>query len=205
MPDPDSPTPQDSLKQHNLEVTAPDQGEARKTVDSLQESGVDAEITVDAEEDKRAALRADMRDEIEASVMGPGNVGPQTKGQTKGIVKWVTIFTAVGAGLLFVVGLLVWPSPTGLLASAAIGAAAGATFGYVMGGFLGPRKHSEGHPDAESRPVVGVHADTPEEIEKAEGVLGDRDVSRADRVDAAGRPAGPPSKDTRPVRGDTPT
>ena len=204
MPDPHS-TQEDSLKQHNLEVTVERPEQVAEVVQSLKDSGVAADVTVDKDEDQRAALRGDMRDEVEATFIGPGNVGPWTKAQSKGIVKWVVIGTAVGAIGMFLIGLLVWPSATGLVNSAAIGATAGATFGFVIGGFLGPRKYGEGHPDAETRSVVGIHADSAQEVEKADRLVRGGDVARVDRVDAAGRPVGPPSKDTRPLRGDTPT
>ena len=204
MPDPDFPQA-DSLKKHNLEVTFENEALARQAVDSLKKADLGAVVTVDAEEDQRAVLRAEMRDELNASVMGPGPAGGLTKAQNKGVVKWVLIFSPVGALLLFVVGLWVWPSPTGLIATAAIGATGGATLGLVIGGFLGPREHDEGRPETESGKVVGIHSQDESDIEKAMGVLREFDMVRIDRVDGAGRPMGAASKDTRPLRGETPT
>lgn len=204
MPDPDFAR-QDSLTEHNLEITLEDDEQAQAAVESLKDAGLDARVTLDAEEDKRASLRGDMRDELEATVMGPGSVGPQTKAQTKGIVKWVSICGVTGAIALFLVGLVAWPSTTGLLSSGAIGLTGGAVFGFVIGGFLGPRKHNEGYTEAESRPVVGVHAHDPAALDEAEKLLQGVDVARSDRVNANGRPVDSPSKDTRPLRGETPT
>jgi hypothetical protein len=204
LPDPDFPQA-DSLKDHNLEVTFENEALARQAVDSLKKADLGAVITVDAEEDQRAALRAEMRDELNASVMGPGPAGGLTKAQNKGVIKWVLILAPAGALLLFLVGLLAWPSPTGLIATAAIGATGGATLGFVIGGFLGPREHDEGRPEAESGKVVGIHSGNVKDIEKAMRVLREFDGLRIDRVDGAGRPTGPASKDTRPVRGETPT
>jgi hypothetical protein len=204
MPDPDT-TGQDSLKQHNLEVTLTDPGQAQAAVDSLRKADLEIDITVDSEEDKRAAMRGDMRDELEATLMGPGNVGPQTKAQTRGILKWVAIAGGTGALVMFLIGLMVWRTPVGLLSTAAIGATAGSVFGYVIGGFLGPRKHVEGYTDAEEKPVIGVHSDDREAVQQAQQILADVDSDRVDRVGPTGRPLGPPSKDTRPVRGETPT
>lgn len=204
MPDPDF-TRDDSLTEHNLEITLENAEQAQAVVESLTSADLNARVTLDAEEDKRASLRGDMRDELEATVMGPGSVGPQTKAQTKGIVKWVSICGLTGAAALFLMGLVAWPSTTGLLASTGIGFFAGATFGFVIGGFLGPRKHNEGHTEAESRPVIGVHASDSAALDEAEKVLQGVDVARTDRVNASGRPVDSPSKDTRPLRGETPT
>ena len=204
MPDPDFPQA-DSLKEHNLEVTFENEVLAREAVDSLKKADLGAVVTVDAEEDQRSALRAEMRDELDASVMGPGPAGGLTKAQNKGVVKWVLIFAPAGALLLFLVGLLVWPSRTGLIATAAIGATAGATLGLVIGGFLGPREHDEGRPEAETGMVIGIHTGNASDIEKAMHVLREFAVVRIDRVDGSGRPLGPASKDTRPLRGETPT
>jgi hypothetical protein len=203
---PDSDFPQaDSLKEQNLEITFENEALACQAVDSLKKADLGAVVTIDAEEDQRAVLRAEMRDELNASMMGPGPAGALTKAQNKGVVKWVLIFAPAGALLLFIVGLLVWPSPTGLIATAAIGATGGATLGFVIGGFLGPREHDEGRPEAESGKVVGIHSRNAGDIEKAMRVLREFDVVRIDRVDGAGRPMGPASKDTRPLRGETPT
>jgi hypothetical protein len=204
LPDPDF-TQADSLKEHNLEITFESEALARQAVDSLKKADLGEVVTVDAEEDQRAALRAEMRDELNASVMGPGPAGGLTKAQNKGAVKWVLILAPAGALLLFLVGLFVWPSPTGLIATAAIGAAGGATLGFVIGGFLGPRKHDEGRPETEFGKVVGIHSGNANDIEDAMRVLREFDVVRIDRVDGAGRPMGPASKDTRPLRGETPT
>jgi hypothetical protein len=204
MPDPDFQQ-EDALKKHNLEVTVTEKGQTAEVVETVRETGLEVQITVDAEEDKRAVMRADMRDEVEASVMGPGSVGPQTKAMTKGIVKWVTICTLVGSLSPVLVGLLAWPSTTALITSAAVGAAAGATFGFIIGGFLGPREHNEGQTDAESNIVVGIHTDNPEDIEKAEHAVSELETTRTDRVSVTGRPVDEPSKDVRPLRGEPPT
>ena len=55
MPDPDFPQA-DSLKEHNLEVTFENEALARQAVDSLKKADLGAVVTLDAEEDQRAAL-----------------------------------------------------------------------------------------------------------------------------------------------------
>ena len=203
MADSDSPR-EGSLTQHNLEATVGNEVEAEQALKDLETADLDVEVTVDADEDRRAVLRAEMRDELEASVMGPGPVGPFTKGMTKGILKWVALGAALGSAILFFFGLFMWSSTVGLVATTAIGATAGATLGFVVGGSMGPRKHNEGQPIAETSSVVGIHAASEQEIKEADRLVSGKTV-RKDRVDAAGRPATPSTKDTRPVRGETPT
>ncbi|HVL65584.1 MAG TPA: hypothetical protein VM573_10495 [Actinomycetota bacterium] len=204
MPDPDFPRG-DALKEHNLIVTLEDEEQARRVVDSLSSAGLSADITLNSHEDQRAALRGDMRDELDATVIGPGNVGPFTKGMSKGVVKWTTICGIVGIAAGILLALLVWRSGLGVAVMAAIGGTAGATLGFSTGGFLGPRAEQEGRPDSQARPTVGVHADTMDEIRKAQQVLEGQRVIRLDHVDATGRPIGTAAKDSRPLRGETPT
>lgn len=204
MPDQDFPG-SDSLKQHNLEITVENEATARRITEAVGDSGPDIQITLDAEEDRRAALRGEMADELGAVVAGPGNVGPQTKAQNKGSMKWAAIGAVVGAALMFVVGLFAWPTGTGMIMTTVIGIVGGGTAGLVIGGSMGPRVYDEGSGDVSSQKVVGIHSDDPSEIEAARRAIGNTQVTRVDEVNAAGTPVGSPSKDTRPVSGEPPT
>lgn len=113
-----------------------EEGDARRAAQAAGEAG--AEVRVGDPRDRRTALRGEMRDELANTVAGPG-VGPFTKEMTKGIVVMVAAGTVVGAVVMFVVGWLFADfANLGRLASAfvcaAIGAAGGATFGFVAGG-----------------------------------------------------------------------
>ena len=202
MPDNDFPG-RDSLKERNLAITVDDEQQAEQIKKKLEDSGSNVEITLDSEEDRRAALRSEMADELGAVVAGPGNVGPQTKGQNKGSTKWGFIGLIVGGGLMFLVGLMAWPTSQGLMWTTIIGAVAGGTAGFTLGGSFGPRVHDESG-DVAKRPVIGVHGDA-SQIEAARAAIAGNKVNRVDQVNSAGTPIGGASKDTRPLKGDTPT
>lgn len=89
------------------------------------------------------ALRQEQRDEVESTMVGAGNVGPFTKGMTRGISVWIPVSTVVGGLIGLIVGLIVgdggWP-----IVGAVVGAFAGATFGFSAGGFVGSRRRGEG-------------------------------------------------------------
>ncbi len=205
MPDPDT-THSDRLRTHNIEATFANRDLASQALDRLKEEGLQADVTLDLTEDKRSVLRAEMRDEVEATVAGPGNVGPFTKAMMKGIVVWVAGATVAGAAIMALLSLFLWRD--GVTQMATIGATAGATVGFVIGGFVWPRRTREGQDlAAETGSIVGIHSDDPAVIERAEALL--RDIGepvRLDRVDATGRPYTPGSEDAkRPLRGDVPT
>lgn len=192
----------------NLEATFLEGDRAREAVDRLR-NDLRARVTIDRA-DAGAALRAEMRDEVEATVAGAGNVGPFTKGMTRGLAIWIPVATAIGVVLGLVIGLTPWGAGLSLtvrlLAGAAIGLFAGATVGFVAGGFVRSRQEGEGGSlPAERGTVVGVHADNPDEIERAERIVTGLGAERVARVDRHGTPLGRgPRERTRPLRGDVP-
>src|SRR5918996_3794317 len=128
-------------RQHNVEAIFSSEEAARAAARTLERE-FEGVVTRDTELDQRAALRAEMRDEVEATVVGPGNVGPFTKGMTRGIALWVPVCTVAGAVLGVVLALLPWASGMStvwrIVAGLVIGAAAGATAGFVIGGGFRP-------------------------------------------------------------------
>jgi hypothetical protein len=88
------------------------------------------------------SLRQEQRDEVESTMVGAGNVGPFTKGMSRGVAVWVPIGTIVGA----LIGLALAPlvMEDGVILMVIIGAVAGATFGFSVGGFVGSRRRGEG-------------------------------------------------------------
>jgi hypothetical protein len=190
---------------HNLTATFPARDEAERAMRRLRSEGV--RVTLSGA-DEAAALRSEMRDEMEATVIGPGNIGPFTKGMSRGMLKWLPIATIAGALLGLLIGLLPWPFDRGLTITVAVicGAVAGATTGFVAGGFVRPRKEGEGREFAAERGVtVGVHADDEEAFERARAILMELGAERVDRVTPEGTPMGSGSLDeTRPVRGEVP-
>ena len=75
-------------------------------------------------------------------MVGAGNVGPFTKGMSRGLALWVPLGTVVGV----LIGLALAPlvMEDGVVWMAIIGAVAGATFGFSVGGFVGSRRRGEG-------------------------------------------------------------
>jgi hypothetical protein len=196
----------EDLARH-LEAAFTDEGRARKAAEALRESGLDVSVTVDAPPDRERVAKAEMRDEVESMVVGPGNVGPFTKGMTKGLAWWVPLAGGIGivVGLIlgWLVSLLGVPLVFALLAGAAIGAFAGGTIGFVAGGATRPMELREGERmDVDRSVVIGVHSGHPEELRRAEQELKHLGALRTDLVGDVG-PLGPSSEEKqRPVRGD---
>jgi hypothetical protein len=190
---------------YSLQATFDDADAARRAAGEVRGAGLDVTVSVGTASDERAALDAEMRDEMESAVVGPGNVGPFTKSMTKGVALFVPIATVVGAvvGLLF--GFVPWPD-VGLPLRFAIwgisGAVAGATAGFVIGGFTKPRLDREGERlDSETGVVVGVHAGSPEPLDRARTILERHGAGRVSSVGPGG-PRGPSSEDeARPLGG----
>ena len=188
-----------------IEATFPDRERADRAAAEARDQGL--RVVVGDVTDERAVLRAEMRDEMESTVMGAGNVGPFTKGMTKGIVRWVPVATAIGAVFGGLIGLIPWGfgmSTLGrVLMGVAIGAVAGATAGFVGGGAFQPQEHDSPQLDAERGFTVAVPVSSEEEARRARAVLGAADPLRLDETDEGGAPVRPSSDEaTRPVRGD---
>jgi hypothetical protein len=190
----------------NVEATFPSEHQAREAADAARQAGL--RVTVDSAEDRQAALRSEMRDELESVVAGAGNVGPFTKSMTKGLVVAVPFGLVVGALLGLLVGLIPLfglDTSVRMWIGVGIGAAAGATTGFVVGGFLKSRLDREGEAlEAERGVTVGIHADGEEEARRARQLLERKGARRVGVTDQSGAPVGPTSEDrARPVRGES--
>lgn len=194
-----------TMTDHNLEVSVETAEQAERIVLRLENEGLPVSVTHNDPADQVAVLRSEMRDEVEASVMGPGPVASFTKGMSKGLVRYTVPGAVAGALIMLLVGSMM-TSAAGLIWFAAIGAMAGAALGFTAGGFLGPREHHEGRTSGLEGFTVGIHAAQGDTIARAESLVRAEDpTARVVRSDRAGLPQGPSSRDTRPVRGDTPT
>lgn len=196
MSDPDSPRHQEP-PEVNLEATFSDQASAKRAISVLEQAGLDVSITIDASEDERAVARAEMRDELEASIIGPGPVGPFTKAMTKGISVAVPVGVVIGVIVMLLIALFVWSSAAGLLVMSAIGAVAGATVGFVVGGYVGPRLQHEGDGlAAEEGITIGIHGHDASQIEEAARFIEQARPGpiRLDRIDQD-----PPEEDRPPI------
>jgi hypothetical protein len=105
-----------------------------------------------ASDEEVNALRQEQRDEVESTMVGAGNVGPFTKGMNRGMAVWVPISAIVGALLGLALAPLVMED--GVILMMIIGAVAGATFGFVAGGFVGSRRRGEGDARLDDPSVV---------------------------------------------------
>jgi hypothetical protein len=160
--------------------------------------------------DRQAALRGEMADELDATVVGPGNVGPFTKSMSKGLARWVPLGALLGAGAGALLGFIPWGDLSlglRLVLGAVIGAFAGATIGFTAGGFVRPERRGsdEGSLEAEEGTVLTVLARDVEEARRARALLDGAGAVRVDEADSEGYPVGPSEQErTRPVRGPDP-
>lgn len=137
--------------------------------------------------DDVASLKAEMREEMQHTTVGAGNVGPFTKEMTKGLSAGTIIGIVAGAVLALPLGFIEW-EPIGLglrlVIAAAVGATTGATIGFMAGGFTakGP-----GAPLAAERgTTVVVDVRTPEEIDRVTDAMRQHDPIRIDLTTAGG-------------------
>lgn len=137
--------------------------------------------------DDVASLKAEMREEMQHTTAGAGNVGPFTKEMTKGSSAGTLIGLVVGAVLALPLGFIEWLSldlVPRLLIAAAVGAAAGATVGFMAGGFTakGPGQKLA----AERGTTVTIDVRTPEEVEAVTAVMRRHDPIRIDLATTEG-------------------
>ncbi len=168
-----------------------DQPTAAAAADAVQRTGVEpGRIRVGEERDEVASLRGEMREEMEHTVAGPGNVGPFTKEMAKGTLAGVAAATVAGAVLalplaLIDVGGLALSAR--LVIAAVVGAVGGATLGFVLGGGFGAKGPDE-QLAVERGVVVGVRLDGREQAEQVTAALKEQQPIRLDVVSGDGQP-----------------
>lgn len=100
------------------------------------------DVEVGGKSDNRTALQAEMREEMEHTSVGAGNVGPFTKEMTKGLLLGTLVGGLIGALLGLPAAFIAFGDvnlATRLVITIGVGLAAGSTFGFVMGGGLGAK------------------------------------------------------------------
>lgn len=115
--------------------------QAVRAAASAREAGASS-VRVGHGADERLALQAEMRGEMEHTVVGPGNVGPFTRQMSKGIGAGVAVAAVVGALIALpfaAVEPFGLPLAMRLLIAAVVGGFAGATVGFMLGGGFSPR------------------------------------------------------------------
>lgn len=198
------------MRRYNLLATFPDRRAAEEAVGALKRRGMaETAISVASRVGDREVAEAEMRDELEGLVAGPGVIASKT--MTRGSLAGAIIGAVVGAVIGFLVGAAVFGSQSGAsrtvgIVAAVVAFAAGlATAGAVMGGFFKPRYGSDagdvaagdtgpagspgepGKPEqSEGQVVVGVHVDDERVISESERVLSAANPLRLDLVDGRG-------------------
>lgn len=126
----------------------------------LEELGIPTgAVRVGDAESRVEAVKAEMREEVDNTIVGPGSLGPFTKEMTKGATRQGVAWTAALAVVGCLLALFDWPASdlsfgSRLAIAAAVGAATGATIGFVWGGARGAMREPSGHRLAGERGVV---------------------------------------------------
>ena len=142
-------------------------------------------------QDQVASLRAEMREEMSNTIVGPGNIGPFTKEMSKRMAWLVPACAAIGAVVALPLGLLPWPGPLwiGLVIAAVVGAFGGATLGFVLGGGLGARGPDEAMA-AEQGVTVRIRVRSERDAARVVAAVARHDPIRVDLVTSTGEPEG---------------
>lgn len=161
--------------------------EARAAARAVEDAGARTEIGSSVGE--VASLEAEMQQEMDDTIAGPGNVGPFTKEMSKGIALgvtgWALVCTVLALPLAFVPFGEV-PFSARLVVAAALGAVTGATIGFVFGGGKGAEGPRETLA-AERGVTLVVEADEAT-LERVASTLAARRPIRLDRFGADGAP-----------------
>jgi hypothetical protein len=178
-----------ALATHNVVAAFLDEDRLEGALRALAEQDIPrSAISVDDRDDEVTLSKFEMREEVERSWAGPG-VSMGTEHQLKGAVLWTIVGGVAGLVIGLVIGSLVFEGTVGLFATAVVGAFAGATPGFVAGGFTKPRPVERGHTQAQMRRrTIGVHSDDQEHVERAGSVFADHGADRIERMDSEGNP-----------------
>jgi hypothetical protein len=147
-----------------------------------------AEVRVGEPLDRVASVEGEMREQMDRTIAGPGNVGPFTPQMAKGM----TLGTVVGAAVGLVVALPFaaiefggWPLWARLLVVAIVGVIVGGTVGWIVGGGFGAERADDALAAEQGYPV-SVPA-----TREVEAALKETHPLRIDLVDARGTPVRP--------------
>lgn len=176
---------------HRLVGVFRDEAAAREAVNAVRREGLAlTSVRLGAGTDSVASLRGEMREELDHTVIGPGNIGPFTKEMTKGLGKGALGGAVIGMILALPLALINVPGVPllfRLLIAAIVGAVGGATLGFVLGGGLKPDLPRLA---AERGVVVSIESQDPSEVERASKTLSRMDPVRLDAFGPGGQPLG---------------
>jgi hypothetical protein len=162
------------------------ESEARAAAEAACRSGADpADVRVGDPLDRVVSLEGEMREEMDHTIAGPGNVGPFTPEVQRGM----SIGVFVGALVGLVLALPLAAIPFGdvavwlrVLLVAVVGVVVGGTVGWVLGGGFGAKRGEE--PLAAERGVTLSTTAT----ERLQDVLAQTHPIRLDLVTEHGEP-----------------
>ncbi|MGZ4213856.1 MAG: hypothetical protein ACXVQ7_09395 [Actinomycetota bacterium] len=160
-----------------LLVTYPDRRAAREAVRALEMAGIPhSEIQVDTPIDERDELRAEQHDEANAAAFGPCVLATgATKRAAVGgsAVGSSVVGIPIGAIIGLIVGVIFFPHQMlGMLASiVGFGVAAWVTLALRSMFSAATEEQEAQEEEQQQRIIVGVHARTTKEIERAQGAL----------------------------------
>lgn len=126
----------------------------------LRELGVaSSAVRVDDVGGRVESLKAEMREEVDNTIVGPGNIGPFTKEMQKGVARQTIVWMVALAILGCLLALFDWPGSDldfgqRLVIAAIVGAVTGATIGFVWGGGRGAMREPSAHDLAAERGVT---------------------------------------------------
>ena len=197
---------QDQFRNYNLLATFPDRASAEQAVGALRLRGLgDDAISLDSRSEEPAVEEAEMRDELEGMVAGPGVIA--SKSMSEGAIIGAVAGAVIGAIAGFLIGTVVFgPASSsrtaGIVISVIVFAVGLSTAGAIAGGFLKPRYRpaegdapedreprpgeapGSGSPDPATEVVVGVHVDDESRLAAYEDVL---EAAKPLRLDLVGK------------------
>jgi hypothetical protein len=173
-----------------------DEDAAARAAEAAERAG-GRNIVRGARVDHIDSVQNEMREQMEHTFVGPGNVGPFTKEMSKGMARWVPTAT-IGAMVLALPLAFVHMGRLGALTRLGIveacAAFAGATLGFMAGMIFGPGGEGDHGIDrreeglaAERGVVVGVTVDEAEAERMADALSAFSPV-RLDKGGLDGRP-----------------
>jgi hypothetical protein len=119
---------------------------ARAAAQVARRAGADPDdIRIGERLDRVVSLEGEMREEMDRTVAGPGNVGPFTKEMWRGMHIAIPIGAVVGLLLALPIAAIPFDFPVWarLLVCGVVGLSVGATVGWVVGGGFGAKRGEE--------------------------------------------------------------
>ena len=163
-----------------------DEATARRVAEAARTAGGEP-VEIGAEDDRIAALRGEMREEVSEAWGGP-SVGIYTKEMARSVPKWTAVGAAIGVLLALPLAFLVFDnlSPVVRLFAAVCGGAfGGGTIGFLVGGgFFDVRRKARDQLAAEEGVVAGADLSDPGVVQ----AMAEPEPIRIDRVRPSGQP-----------------